>query len=497
MLYRALQKRAEEFPNRTAVAGEERALSFAQLFDQATSAARLLRQRNLAPEDRIVVGMPPSPDFYAIFYAACALGATVVPVLPSGKIPRAVLELRPALAVGDRGFLNAMESACPLRRGTIEWDRKRGFCLPEAGTRPLARKRLIRREKILAVLSSGTTGEPTVQFTTAEVLLRHGQLRAKALGIGADDVLLSTRPFNNMASIDAPVILPLVCGCKVVVREKFQRFEAARTIASEKVTIVYGVPVIFEMLASIPANYPADFSSLRLCVSGGAPLPMSVFNRFYKRFGIAIRQRYGGTQFFPGFNFDRRGVPGAVGQVSGPFPMTVVTERGKRARPGEIGEIALNFMKLKSAFWRSCFKDSPDRRGRYVYTGDLGRVDTSGNLYIVGRKSPFIKVGANRVAPAEVESVMRSHPKVRDVIVTAYRPGKSDEAVRAVVVPDGRVTAQELLAYCLSRLDAYKCPRRIDFRRDLPRNAQGKIIRYDVRASDGKKTKASQPTTSK
>ena len=279
-------------------------------------------------------------------------------------------------------------------------------------------------------------------------------------------------------SIFFPVILPMVSGCKVVVREQFKRFEAAETISREHVTIVYGVPVIFEMLASIPASYPGDFSSLRLGVSGGAPLSRFIFDKFYQRFGVKLQQRYGNTQFFPAFNFDTRGIPGAVGQTSGPFPMTVVDEGGKEIPVGGIGEIVIDLGEFKKGFWRASLEDSPDRRGNYIYTGDLGKLDSAGNLFIVGRKSPFIKVGGNRVAPAEVESVIRSNPKVRDTIVFPYHPGQRDEAVHAVVVPTGGLTPGELLAFCAERLDPYKCPRRIDFRKNLPRNAQGKIVRY-------------------
>ena len=482
MLYRALARMAEARASKVAVIGERRALTFAQLLDEVNRTAGFLQRLDLKAGDPLLLGVPPSPDFYVFFYAACALGASVIPVLPSGKLPAAIQNIRPVLAVGERAFIAAAKPVSPTLRGEIEWDRKTGFRLPETQGFPWVRRKLIRAEKILVILTSGTTGEPSWHFTSAETLLRHGELRAKVLGISADDVILSTRPFNNMSSIDAPVILPVVTGCEVVVREKFQRFEAADTISKERVTVVYGVPIIFEMLASVPSTHPADFSSLRLCVSGGAPLPRFVFDKFYKRFGIRIQQRYGGTQFFPAFNFDARGIPGTVGQLNGPFPMTVVSDNGKEVARGVIGEIVLDFAKLKNAFWKSCLRGNADRRGRYIYTGDLGRVDGEGNLHIVGRKSPFIKVGGNRVAPAEVENILRSHPKVRDAIVVAYRPGRSDEAVRAIVIPSGRLKPQELLAHCVDHLDAYKCPRRIEFRNRLPRNAQGKIIRYRLRA---------------
>ncbi|MGH7855100.1 MAG: class I adenylate-forming enzyme family protein [Candidatus Binatia bacterium] len=478
MLYQALVERAERHPSKIAVTGQTRSVSFKQLLVEVRRTAAALRRLGVRAEQPILVGVPPSPDFYVIFYAACALGATVIPLLPSGKIPQPALDIDPVLAVGENSFLQAVKSLMPGLRHAIRWDRSRGFYLPKTNRAAFAHDRVIRGKRILGILTSGTTGEPTIHFTTAEALVRHGRLRAKVIGIREDDVLLSTRPFNNMSSIDAPVILPMVSGCKVVVREQFKRFEAAETISRERVTIVYGVPVIFEMLASIPANYPGDFSSLRLGVSGGAPLSRFIFDKFYQRFGLKLQQRYGNTQFFPAFNFDTRGIPGAVGQTSGPFPMTVVDEGGKRVTDGGIGEIVIDLGELKTGFWRSALEDSPDRRGNHIHTGDLGKLDSDDNLFIVGRKSRFIKVGGNRVAPAEVESVIRSNPKVRDTIVFPYHPGERDEAVHAVVVPTGRLTPHELLAFCAERLDPYKCPRRIDFCKNLPRNAQGKIVRY-------------------
>ncbi len=480
MLYRALTQQAKKHPEKIAVAGEQKTLSFVQLLNEVDRVASSLHQFNLKAGDPIILGVPPSPDFYVFFYAACALGLTLIPVLPAGKLSRAISDVQPILAAGDKSFLKEISAGCPSLRCFVEWDKSAGFNLPERRNKRFRGNRLIRQERILGILTSGTTGEPTLHFTEAETLLRHGEVRAKVIGITADDVLLSTRPFNNMSSIDAPVILPIITGCKVVVRESFRRFEAAEVIHRERVTVIYGVPIIFEMLASIPASHPAEFSSLRLCVSGGAPLPRYVFDKFYKRFGVRIRQRYGGTQFFPAFNFDTRGLPGTVGQVSGPFPMTIIDEHGKEAAIGEMGEIVLNYAKLRDPFWRACLKTNPDLRGKYIHTGDLGRVDADGNLYIVGRKSPFIKVGGNRVAPAEVECVLRSHPQVKESMVVAYHPGRQDESIHAIVVPSGRLTPADLLMHCARNLDAYKCPRRIDFRSRLPRNAQGKVIRYQV-----------------
>ncbi len=127
--------------------------------------------------------------------------------------------------------------------------------------------------------------------------------------------------------------------------------------------------------------------------------------------------------------------------------------------------------------WRQTLEANPNVRNGYLRSGDLGRFDAAGNVYVVGRRSPFIKVGANRVEPAEVENVLRLHPSVSEALVYGVKIGAIEEAVHADVIAAGAVSERELADFCRQRLDGYKCPRRIFIKDDLPRNAHGKIIR--------------------
>jgi acyl-CoA synthetase (AMP-forming)/AMP-acid ligase II len=140
-----------------------------------------------------------------------------------------------------------------------------------------------------------------------------------------------------------------------------------------------------------------------------------------------------------------------------------------------IGEIAFDYHRAARP-WKKHLRDNPNRRGRYIYTGDLGRADGDGNIFIVGQKSTFIKVRGNRVEPAEVEAVLRSHPAVQEAFVYPLDRGLPSEAVAAVVVGYS-ISEIDLLRYCAQKLDGYKCPRKIEIRLSLPRNAQGKLAR--------------------
>ncbi len=483
MIYNALRQHRDRTPDKIALVGENRSLTFAELLREAEKIATHLQNLGIKNEDRVFVGLPPSSEFYTFFFAAAALGATVIPLLPTAKIPTQFLAMNPVVAVGSQAFLESCLNKSPSLRGTIAWSRETGFNIPEP-KQPLVRKGIVRNGRIVAVSSSGTTGEPNICFQSAELLLERARLKADALGLTADDVLFSMRPFNNGSSINNHIMVPLVKGCKVVVHERFERFKTAAAIAKNGVTILYGVPFIFELLASIPVDRRVDFSSLRLCISGGGPVSKYVDERFYNRFGIRIRQSYGATQIIPAFTYDVVGVTGAVGQIFGPFPAAVLNEHGRRSKVGQIGEVVFDVARLAPQ-WKKHFRNHPHRRGKYLYTGDLGRVDRAGNLFVVGRKSSFVKAGGNRVETAEVESVLRSHPQVKEAAVFPLRLGKRDEAVGAIVIPSGNVNRAELTQYCLQRLDPYKCPREIRFARSLPRNANGKITRHNYQLYDG------------
>jgi long-chain acyl-CoA synthetase len=476
VVYRLLQKQARRYGSKAAIIGQERTLSYRELLGEVDQAAVYLQARGLQIGDSMILGVAPCPDYYVIFFAACALGLKVMPVLPSGKIPQVIVDGKPRVAVGEAGFLAQAGRQCAALTESIPWNRKDGLKVPATQVR-FARPGIFRNQPVIGVSSSGSTGTPSIYARSAELLIRRAQFRARCLEITEGDVLLSVRPLTSGSSISSQVILPFVAGGTVVVQERFQRFAAAKAVAKERVTVLYSVPFIFELLASMPADCFVDFSSLRLCISAGAPLSAAVANAFFERFGIQIRQIYGGSHIHPAFTYNARGVPRAVGQTHGPFPIAILDDEGKAVENEKIGEIVFDFSCVARP-WKKFLRANPHRRGRYIYTGDLGRIDDAGNVFVVGRKSKFIKVRGNRVEPAEVEDVLRSHPDVKEAFVFALDPGAPGEAVGAIVVPHRRVTPTTLLKFCAQRLEGYKCPRKLELRDSVPHTAHGKIARF-------------------
>lgn len=474
MLIRLLEKQARLHGEKIAVVDERRRVGFAQLFEEASAAASHLRGQGILPGDPVLIGVPPSVEFFAAFYGCAALGAVILPVLPSGRIPQLMIDRNPAAAIGDPSFLDEARRLCGGGICCVPWSRDDGLREPVPPA-PFKRARVWRDQCAVGVSSSGTTGTPALYYRSQSLLVRRGELRAEVLGITPDDVLLATRPFNSGSSVNTHVVTPIVAGCKVVVQERFRRFQAADAIGREKVTVLYAVPYIFELLATIPPAHPVDFSSLRLCIAGGAALADSVAANFAARFGKELRQLYGGSHIHPAFTCNLGDARGAVGKTSGVFPIAILDESGTPLQANAIGEIAFDYDRTARP-WKKFLRENPNRRGRYVCTGDLGRTDERGNVFIVGQRSKFIKVRGNRVEPAEVEAVLRAHPAVREAFVYGIDRGRPTEAVAAIVSGES-ANELELLRHCARRLDGYKCPRKIEVRASLPRNAQGKLAR--------------------
>ena len=470
MIYDLLSRWAESCPERVAIIGEDRTLNYGELFVEVKRVMAFLGSLGCRAGDRVIVAVPPSPEFHAVFFAGAALGLVTLPALPNGKVPDVAVRSEPRIAVGTATVLDSLRRSCPTLEHSIEWSQIPSHVPSLSAPAPSD------EAPVLGVFSSGSSGEPSLYLRSQRTIVERARLRAVAHGFRSDDVMFTTRPYVSGSAINSHVIMPLYLGCTVVVQARFERFKAARAIADHRVTVLYAVPLIFELLASLPRNLELDFSALRLAISGSAALSASVAKQFNDRFGVSIRQRYSGSHFHPAFSFNADGPAESVGRDDGLFPLIVLDREGKPVT-GEIGEVAFVIDAAPEQF-RAVLTANPNRQGGLLYTGDLGRIDGSGSLYIVGRKSSFIKVGGNRVEPAEVEHVLRGHPRVKEAVVFGFKNDRADEAVAAVVAGDASLTYKELYEYCRERLAPYKCPARITFFKDLPRNEHGKIVRH-------------------
>jgi acyl-CoA synthetase (AMP-forming)/AMP-acid ligase II len=321
--------------------------------------------------------------------------------------------------------------------------------------------------------TSGTTGRPR-----AAMLTRRGQwLDALALALElrlcAEDVHLATMPLYHVGG-RALVLAHTLRGCTVHLHDSFDADAVAATIERHRITTTQVVPT---MVAWLLDAAPRDLSSLRLIWYASAPMPVELLRRGLERFGPIFIQGYGQTE------------SGPLATVLPPADHDPESERlgsAGRAVPGveiriDDGEICVRSPWLMSGYWRAPELTAETLVDGWLRTGDLGRIDDLGYLYVVDRKKDMIISGGENIYPREVEEVLFAHPGVREAAVIGVPDEVWGESVRAVVVGD--VEPDELVAFCRARLAGYKCPKSVELRAELPKTPSGKVLKRELRAA--------------
>jgi len=280
---------------------------------------------------------------------------------------------------------------------------------------------------------------------------------------------------------------PLSMGATIVVEPRFVPEAVLRAVVQHRVTLFAGVPSMYAVLAAGPR--PAgDFSSLRLCISGGAPLPVAVAEAFEAKYGVPIYEGYGPTECAPVLTVNPPFGMRKLGSVGPPIPqveLRIVDDHGNALPPGEIGEIVARGPNVMQGYLNRPAETAAVLRDGWYHTGDLGRVDEDGYYFIVDRKTDLILVGGLNVYPREVELVLTGHPAVAEAAVVGVPDAIRGEAPKAfVILRNGeRVASQDLLQWCRQRLANYKVPRSIAVVEDLPRTVTGKILKTAIRSA--------------
>ncbi len=237
---------------------------------------------------------------------------------------------------------------------------------------------------------------------------------------------------------------------------------------------------MLDALARTHIKEPGDISSLKLVISAGAPLSEHIFRAFHSKFGIYPRQLYGSTEtgvisINLGDSIEERF--GSVGRAVKNVEVLILDDNGQEVQSGQVGEIAVKSPSMTTGYYGLPEETAAVFKNGYYFTGDLGRIDPKGYIYIVGRKKLFINISGNKVDPGEVENVLTSHPLVKEAAVLGVSDDKGGELVKSVLVTEDDVESGEIMEYCSDRLAGYKVPRIVEFVNELPRSPSGKVLR--------------------
>jgi len=338
----------------------------------------------------------------------------------------------------------------------------------------------------ILMYTAGTTGRPKGAILTQATAFWNSVNLLIDLGFRSEDRNLVVLPMFHIGGIGLFTLPMLHLGATVVIQRTFDPAETFRLIRDERVTLFFGVPAVFQMLAGRPEFTAGGLNGVRLIMSGGAPLPISLIEA-YDRAGWVLRQGFGMSEAAPSIAtldhdlyLDKAG---SVGRICFHLEARVVDDDGRELPPGEAGELTLRGPNLFSGYWNRPEATAESWRDGWFHTGDVARIDADGCLYIVDRKKDMFISGGENVYPAEVEQAIYELDGVAEAAVVGLPDAKWGEVGLAVIVPrPGLDLAEaEIIAYLKGRLAGFKVPKRVVFVEALPRNAAGKVLKRELR----------------
>jgi long-chain acyl-CoA synthetase len=338
--------------------------------------------------------------------------------------------------------------------------------------------------------TGGTTG------TSKGAMLTHANLTTNAylatdwltLGQHGAEVMVAALPFFHIYALTCVMIACVMGGGSIIILPRFELRAVLNVIRKYHPTLFHGVPTMYVAMNHAPHLERYGLSSLRVCMSGGAPLPVEVREKFEALTGRKLVEGYGLTETSPVTHINPPTGSPKVGSIGLPIAETeariVDLDDGERELAvGEIGELIIRGPQVMQGYWNKPEETAHVLRDGWLHTGDIARKDADGYFYIVDRLKDMIIAGGFNIYPREVEEVLWEFPKIREAAVIGVPDSYRGETVKAFVVlqPSTSATADEIIAFCRSRLAAYKVPRVVIFRDSLPKSSVGKYLRRELR----------------
>jgi long-chain acyl-CoA synthetase len=488
-------------PAKTAVVDDGFDLSFRNL----VRAARGLGSLVDGATRREVVGifLPTCKEFVISYLACLAAARTTLPfniLLSAEDLEFVASDAGVDTVVTSRRFLGVMEGKTPGCEAALRRAVGQVICLEDvAGTRwkkmkllargAFFRPRIVPEDELVTLLyTSGTTGRPKGVCLTHRNIVANIRAAVEAVGYTGEDVAVQVLPLFHTFALTVTMGAPLAYGGTSVALKRFVPDRVLDVIERHRVTYLVAIPSMFRVLNRCQRAKPRDVGSLTCAISGGEPLPAEVREGFRELFGLELLEGYGLTETSPvvSLNPPAANRPGSVGRPLRGVEVAIADDSGAvgGARPGSVGEIC-----VRGPSVMRCYHDRPEETAAvlsadgWFRTGDFGRLDREGYLWITGRKKEMMIVGGENVFPAEIEDCLSRHPAVAEVGVVGVPDARRGEAPKAfVVLAEGAsATAEDLSRFCRERLPLPKVPREIVFRGELPKSPTGKVMRRLLR----------------
>ena len=485
-----LTESAGRTPGAAAIRLGEIELSYGELDDRSARLATLLREKGFQQGDRVGVMLPNVPEFPIAYYGVLRAGGIVVPMnvlLKRREIAFYLEDSGAGLLLAWHGFAEeARDGAADAGAEMIEVE-PAGFAAILGELEPATDLADTAEDDTAVILyTSGTTGKPKGAELTHLNLFRNADVSGRTTSeIAQGDVVLGALPLFHSFGQTVSMNASLKVGACLTLVPKFDPGEALATIERDGVTHFYGVPTMYGALLHHPERESFDTSALRICITGGASMPVEVLRGFEDAFGAKVMEGYGLSETSPvacSNHPDKERKAGSIGTPIEGVEMQVVDEDDNPVAQGEVGEIVIRGHNIMKGYWQRSEATAEAMRGGWFHSGDMARTDEEGYFYIVDRKKDLIIRGGYNVYPREVEEVLYEHPKIREAAVVGVPHDEWGEEIgAAVVLHDGEELApEEVSSYVKERIAAYKYPRVVWFIDELPKGPTGKILKREI-----------------
>ncbi len=507
-----LEDSAREVPERTAIVCGETTLSYAQVNAAANQIANGLVQAGIKKGDTVALSCPNMPYFPIVYYGILKAGAVVVPLNILLKGREIAYHLRdasakayfcfegtPELPLGETGFTAFQEVDSCEHFFLITANPSAPS--PHASARTLEMLMHDQPDRFETVAThpddtavilytSGTTGQPKGAELSHLNMLLNARLSDTMYPRADHDVHLITLPLFHSFGQTVQMNTGFYNRATLVLLPRFTPDAALRLMEQQNVTFFAGVPTMYWALLNHPGAGKYDLGkiarNLRLCISGGAAMPVEVMRAFEEKFGVKILEGYGLSETSPVATFnrlDRERKPGSIGLPVWGVSVRIVDQNDQDVGVNQVGEILIRGHNVMKGYYKRPEATAEAMRHGWFHTGDVGRRDEEGYIYIVDRVKDMVIRGGFNVYPREIEEVLMTHPAVSLAAVIGVSHPRHGEEVKAfVILKEGaKVTEAELVAWAKENMADYKYPRIIEFRTALPMTATGKILKQELR----------------
>lgn len=493
-----LAQNARKTPEKLAIVCEGKSYTYQQFNEEVNKLAHGLLSLGISKGDRIALMMKNSDQFVFAFFAGAKIGAVIVPVnfrLTASEVHYILEQSGTVLVICDDEFEDIITSA---REGTnathvitTETPKAVGHhsfdnVLSENVTDPQIE---VRDDDDLEILyTSGTTGRPKGALFDHKRVFNVGLTMMISMGISQEERILHIAPLFHSAQLNLFLISGVVLGATHIIHRDFHPVTTLEAIQQHKITHFFGVPAMYNFILQVPNASEYDLTSIKRCGYGAAPMApelvrksMELFrtDQFYNLCGLT-EAGPGGILLGPDGHKHHLGKGGKAAFLT---EARVVDEEGKDIKPGAVGEFVIKGESIMKEYYKKPEETAKTIKDGWLYTGDLATIDEDGYITLVDRKKDMIISGGENVYSIEVEEVLYEHPAVLEAAIIGLPDEVWGEAVCAVIVPkkDAVVDEQELKSFCRQKLAGYKVPRTIFIEEALPRNASGKILKYQLR----------------